>query len=94
MKFKVGDKVFWKKEIDTGTAYFAIIKAININTHEYIYDIYNRDFSIHTNKFSYNIAGFEEEVEFNRVKDTKIARTVHKNKIDKIQDGWIYLNGN
>lgn len=88
MKFKVGDKV---RVIDDSWRYHdlppgRIVEITEITdrngSHCYVNECAPKSFKYFT----------ESDIQHVRVADTKITRKLYKNKIHKIEEGWIYLN--
>ena len=86
MKFKVGDRV---KIISNpgclNIGDIGIITKIHPREEFYPYTV--------TRKDDFHDAFLDKELDYIKIKDTKIGRKLNQGKIDRIESGWIYLNG-
>lgn len=90
MKFKIGDKIIVVKENVRKNH----LKIGATGTIVGIDDYCKNGIPIRTvmdnSSTNYNYC-FEEQLMVARIKDTKIARLVHKDRISRIEDGWLWL---
>jgi len=82
MKFKKGDRV-----VDLSSANFGIGTIGNIEDFNHYYVRFDQQ----TYKDSECHLRQDRQLEYARLPYTKITEKLHKNNIDKIEDGYIYL---
>lgn len=87
-KFKVGDRVRFTNKHGPWSDHRENNGKIGT-----IYRIYNHNSDISVGFDNNHSSTFirADELEYPKVKDTKIARLVHKNSIREIKDGFIWL---
>lgn len=95
-KFKVGDRVkftskhnMWPDHIDNNGNMGVILEPLPELALLYPNE-YRVEFSGYVQYKTSSVIQ-EDELEYAKVKDTKIARLVHKCRIEKIEDGYIWL---
>ena len=83
-KFKVGDEL-WCKSLGC---------LVVVHSTQFFTKGYDQYFGVNYGDYGQKMFTFVKESNLvpPRLADTKINRKLHKNKIRKIEKGWIYLN--